>query len=226
MKKNKIKFYLSLLFLISSIIIVFFFKEYIEIIEKILIPLFFLYFVLDSLNVLFPVFNKSLYSGKHLNKFYIENKNYNTIQLSKKIRVQNLRSLLIFFIYFLGLTILGLLYIKYEFFKPEYIYIIFFAINFGDYFCILIWCPFRSLILHNKCCNTCRITNWDRLMKFYILIFIPDFYSITLVILGVIIFISWEYEHYNNPERFYSISNKALSCKMCDNVFKCKKNKE
>lgn len=226
MKKIKVKFCLSLIFLISSIIITLFFKEYIDKLEKILIPIFFLYFVLDSLDVLIPALNKQLYSGKHLNKFYIEIRNFNRLQLSKKIKIQNLKSLFTFLIYFLGLTVVGVLYLKCDFFKTEYIYVIFFTLNFADYFCILIWCPFRSLILHNKCCNSCRITNWDRLMKFYILIFVPSFYSITLVILGILIFVFWEYEHYTNPERFYSVSNKALTCNMCNSEFKCKKNKE
>lgn len=215
MKKNKIKFILSLLFLINSIIIALFYSEHIDFLERILIPLFFIYFIFDSLSVLFPVFNNELYSGKYLNKFYNETNNYNKELLTGYIKQQNRRSLIIFSIYFGILSIIGVFYIKFDFFKIQYLYIIFFLINFGDYFSILVWCPFKSLILHNTCCNRCRITNWDRLMKFYILLFIPSIYSISLVLLGLVIFLIWEYTHFKHPERFYSISNNTLSCFQC-----------
>ncbi len=226
MKKVKIKFTLSLIFLINSIIIVFFYGEHIGVLEKILIPILFIYFVIDSFIVLFPVLNNSLYFGKHLNKFYNETINYNKELLRSNIETQNGKSMLIFIGYFGVLTIVGILYKRYYVFKIEYLYIIFFTINFADYFSILIWCPFKSLILKNSCCNRCRITNWDRLMKFYILLFIPSIYTITLVLLGIIIFITWEYNHYKHPERFYSLSNKSLSCNICPCEIGCQKNKE
>lgn len=225
MKKVKIKFTLSLIFLICSIIIAFFYSEYIETLEKILIPIFFVYFIIDSFTVLFPSLNFTITHGKLLNKFYIETTNNDKALFNLNIRHQNRRSLYIFLIYFGSLTIIGILYTRFEVFKIEYLYILFFFINFADYFSIIIWCPFKSLILKNICCNRCRIANWDRLMKFYILLFIPSFYSITLVLLGITIFIIWEYSHYKHPERFYSLSNKSLSCKGClDST--CKKNKE
>ena len=226
MKKVKIKFTLSLIFLINSIIIVFFYNEDIDILEKILIPIFFIYFLIDSFIVLFPVFNTSLYSGKHLHKFYNETINFNKELLTTNVKQQNRKSLFIFVVYFGILTIIGVLYRRIDLFKIEYLYIIFFMINFADYFAIQVWCPFKSIILKNTCCNRCRITNWDRLMKFYILLFIPSFYSITLVLLGIIIFIIWEYSHYKHPERFYSLSNKSLSCKTCPSEIGCQKNKE
>ena len=43
-----------------------------------------------------------------------------------------------------------------------------------DLICVLIWCPFR-LILRNRCCTTCRIFNWDHLMMFSPLLFVPSF---------------------------------------------------
>ena len=222
MKKIKIKFYLSLIFLITTIFIVLYFNDYLHQIGKYFIPFFFICFLIDTLTVLFPLFNTSVSSGKHLNKFYIKTNNYNNELLLRQIKLQNRKSLLIFVLYFSILTIIGLSYAFIDQFKTEYLYIIFLAINLGDYFCILIWCPFKSLILKNTCCTRCRISNWDRLMKFYILIFIPNIYTITLVILGITIFITWEYKHYIHPERFYSLSNDSLSCKECSDTI-CKK---
>ena len=226
MKKIKIKFILSLIFLINSIIIAIFFSESIGFLEKILVPLFFIYFILDSLSVLFPVFSNEIYSSKHLDKFYNETNAFNKELLAIYIKQQNRRSLLVFIIYFGILSIIGVFYIKLEFFEIQYLYLIFFLINFADYFSILIWCPFKSLILKISCCNRCRITNWDRLMKFYILLFIPSIYSISLVLLGLTIFLIWEYNHFKHPERFYSISNNTLSCKQCSSKINCNKNKE
>ena len=62
-------------------------------------------------------------------------------------------------------------------------------------------------------------------MKFYILIFIPNGFTITLVVLGLLIFIIWEYYHQVHPERFYSVSNKVLQCNSCSEQT-CHKKKE
>ncbi len=35
-----------------------------------------------------------------------------------------------------------------------------------DYVCILIYCPFQSHIMHNKCCVNCRIYGWGHFMIF------------------------------------------------------------
>lgn len=226
MKNIKIKFTLSLIFLINSIIIATFYVEHLALLEKILIPFFFIYFMIDSLFVLFPIFINGTNSSKLLNKFYNETNNYNKELLNPKIKQQNRKSLLIFLLYFGILSIIGILYINVDIFEIQYLYIIFFLVNFGDYFSILIWCPFNSIILKNTCCTRCRIKNWDRLMKFYILIFIPSIYTLILFFLGIVIFIAWEYNHYKHPERFYSLSNSTLSCKQCSSIEMCKKNKE
>ena len=36
-----------------------------------------------------------------------------------------------------------------------------------DYVCILIYCPFQSHIMHNKCCVNCRIYGWGGLYDVY-----------------------------------------------------------
>lgn len=33
-----------------------------------------------------------------------------------------------------------------------------------DIICILFFCPFQAWMMHNRCCTTCRIYNWDYLM--------------------------------------------------------------
>lgn len=83
-----------------------------------------------------------------------------------------------------------------------------------DLICVLIWCPFR-LMMGNKCCTTCRIFNWDHLMMFLPMITVDSFYSRTLVIFSLIIWLIWEICVFTYPERFWENSNMALRCSEC-----------
>ncbi len=83
-----------------------------------------------------------------------------------------------------------------------------------DLICVLIWCPFR-LIMKNKCCTTCRIFNWDHLMMFLPLIMLNSFFSWTLVVFSLVIWLIWELCVFTYPERFWENSNMALRCSEC-----------
>lgn len=83
-----------------------------------------------------------------------------------------------------------------------------------DMVCILFYCPFQQ-ILGNKCCTTCRIYNWDYIMMFTPLMFIGNPFAISLVILGIVIFIRWEYTAIRHPERFCEETNDNLKCARC-----------
>ena len=83
-----------------------------------------------------------------------------------------------------------------------------------DLICVLIWCPFR-LIMRNRCCTTCRIFNWDHLMMFVPLAFIPGFYTWTLLLLALAVWIVWELCVMMYPERFWEMTNLALQCSEC-----------
>ncbi len=80
---------------------------------------------------------------------------------------------------------------------------------------VLFWCPFRVWILKNRCCTTCRIFNWDHMMMFSPLLFIPGFYSVSLFGLAVIVFAVWEVCFILHPERFHEETNAALNCNNC-----------
>ena len=83
-----------------------------------------------------------------------------------------------------------------------------------DLICVLIWCPFR-LILHNRCCTTCRIFNWDHLMMFAPMVFVKGIFSISLLILALVVWFVWELCVMLYPERFWEHSNQALRCSEC-----------
>lgn len=83
-----------------------------------------------------------------------------------------------------------------------------------DLICVLIWCPFR-LIMKNRCCTTCRIFNWDHLMMFTPMLFLRGFFSLSLILLSIAVWLVWELCVMMYPERFWEFSNTALSCANC-----------
>jgi hypothetical protein len=93
-----------------------------------------------------------------------------------------------------------------------YIIVLFFV--FMDQFCITIFCPFQWL-MRNKCCSTCRINNWGYCMAFSPLIFIPTFWTYSIIFLSIVNLIIWEYLYFRHPERFSDIYNANLMCKSC-----------
>ncbi len=83
-----------------------------------------------------------------------------------------------------------------------------------DLICVLIWCPFR-LILKNRCCTTCRIFNWDHIMMFSPLLFVPGFFTWSLSLLAIAAVALWEIMICLYPERFWEMTNDALKCSNC-----------
>lgn len=215
---------ISLFLLLSTAVIVFYFENILNELETYFFPVIFIYFMYDFNTLLFPKFNKNISSSKLFKSNYKTPNKYIKNNLNNYVNRQNKMAILIFILYTIMIVLIALMYWKIPWFSKKYIYLIFFAINFGDYYCINIWCPFQKLFLRNKCCNTCRISNWDRLMKVSILLLIPNIYTIIINIIAVFIFLQWEYNHFKYPERFYSISNESLKCKNC-NTQECLKNK-
>ena len=92
-----------------------------------------------------------------------------------------------------------------------------------DVICIVVWCPFRVIFMHNKCCTTCRIFNWDHAMMFLPLIVIPGLWTYSLLFMSILILIVWEIACALHPERFLEMTNCALRCSNCDDKL-CGKN--
>ena len=84
----------------------------------------------------------------------------------------------------------------------------------GDIVCILFFCPYR-FFMKNRCCMDCRIYNWDYIWFFTLLIFIPSFYTYSLVFVALLILIHWEISYRVHPERFSTSTNDYISCKNC-----------
>lgn len=84
-----------------------------------------------------------------------------------------------------------------------------------DTICVVGWCPFKTFFMHNKCCTTCRIFNWDHAMMFTPLIVIPGIWTYSLLLMSIIILIVWEIACALYPERFIEKTNCALQCHNC-----------
>lgn len=85
-----------------------------------------------------------------------------------------------------------------------------------DTICVVVWCPFKRFFMHNKCCTTCRIFNWDHAMMFLSLIVIPGIWTYSLLLMAFIILFVWEIMCNVHPERFHESSNCALRCSNCE----------
>jgi len=84
-----------------------------------------------------------------------------------------------------------------------------------DMICILFFCPFQTWFMKNKCCTTCRIYNWDYAMMFTPLVYVWNVYTLTLVLMSVILLVKWEVLVHTHPERFLEETNACLSCGRC-----------
>ena len=102
-----------------------------------------------------------------------------------------------------------------EIFGPEELLLtsVFFYVC--DLICVVVWCPFRTFLMKNRCCTTCRIFNWDHMMMFVPFLFVPGFYGWTLAGLAAVVAVVWEVQWRRHPERFWEGSNQALRCANC-----------
>ena len=99
------------------------------------------------------------------------------------------------------------------------------AYSVSDMICILFFCPFQTWMMHNRCCATCRIYNWDFAMMFTPLIFIMvtksetgyfvNPFAIVLVATSLALLLKWEITFRLHPERFSDATNLSIRCQNC-----------
>ena len=181
-----------------------------------------LYLVLEMIFLIIPYTNNHSYNGKLFAKHYIEVENYNKEKLDKYIEKCNKQARRVLIVWTLFNLFIYAIYKKYNLSK-SYVFLVFMFYYWLDMFCVNIWCPFHKLFFKSKCCNECRIYNWDHVMLFTPLVFIKSFWSYSLFILSLFAFFQWEYMIKVHPERFSPVSNKKLQCKYCN--YNCRFNK-
>ena len=84
-----------------------------------------------------------------------------------------------------------------------------------DIICILFYCPFQRWLMHQRCCTTCRIYDWDHLMLCTPLLVLPGLLPRTACLLAALLFLRWEVTYRRRQERFFESSNAALRCADC-----------
>ena len=143
----------------------------------------------------------------------------------EKPKLQSWKITLFVFLSWVGLNaIFGTLYFL-NIFDQGIMMLIALAYSVSDMICILFFCPFQTWIMHNRCCATCRIYNWDFAMMFTPLIFIIvsktdngyfiNPFAITLVATALALLLKWEITYHMYPERFSDTTNLSIRCENC-----------
>lgn len=182
--------------------------------------------ILDMLLQIIPIKNAvPLGSQKHMKIRFVDIKSIVTEEAQKlkgkvtKEAIKNYavsttkKAYRVFLIWIALLTVLGVLYYTHVI-DNTFLFMVTVLFYVGDLVCVLIWCPFR-LIVHTRCCTTCRIYNWDHLMMFTPIMFIGSLYSTVLVLLALAVWVLWELCVFLYPERFWEQTNHALKCSEC-----------
>lgn len=141
--------------------------------------------------------------------------NYSEVELFKYVKDQNFKAWIVMLVWLLFNSIFGLLF-AFKIIDKADLYMLTIFYFLCDYICILIYCPFQSHIMKNKCCVNCRIYDWGHFMMFTPMVFIRSFYTWSLFFLSCIVLIRWELIYAKHPERFWSGSNKNLQCLHCN----------
>ena len=147
-------------------------------------------------------------------KIYEPVKDYDEIGLFRFVQNQNHKAWIVMLIWLIFNGIFGILY-AFGIINEADLYMLTVFYFLCDYICILIYCPFQSHIMKNKCCVNCRIYDWGHFMMFTPMIFIRSFYTWSLFFTSCIVLIRWELIYAKHPERFWSGSNKNLQCAHC-----------
>lgn len=158
--------------------------------------------------------NVALGSQKHFACYYEDSKNVEPAVLRAFVNSSDRGALKVFVIWFVLTVILGVLYIA-DVLSASILLLISVFFFLCDLICVLFWCPFRVFLMKNRCCTTCRIFNWDHLMMFSFLVFVPSFYTLSLFFASVVVFAVWEFRFHRYPERFWDRTNRALRCVSC-----------
>jgi len=84
-----------------------------------------------------------------------------------------------------------------------------------DIICILFFCPFQAWMMHNRCCTTCRIFNWDYIMICTPLMVLTGPLTRSACLLSIVLLVRWEITYRRRKERFFESANGALCCSQC-----------
>ena len=177
-------------------------------IKEIAIIVIFIMFIIEMILRFFPNVLESPGCQKQFKRNYVKTGKTNIV-------IEDNHGVMLVALVWIGLNcVFGLLY-RFKLFDDGIMILIASFYSICDLICILFFCPFQTWFLHNKCCATCRIYNWDYAMMFTPLFFIPKTYTWSLLVLSVLLMVRWEIAFYKHPERFSERTNDYLKCRNC-----------
>lgn len=180
-------------------------------------------FMLMMIGHMFPTERLSMAMRKSEEKQYIKKSSYSELELLRFVQNQNVRAWTVLLIWLCFNALFGILYLFHVMDEADLLMLTVFYFL-CDYICILLYCPFQSVIMKNRCCVNCRIYDWGHFMMFTPMLFIRNFFSWSLFFTSVIVLIKWEILYAKYPERFWYGSNQNLDCANCkDRICQLKK---
>ena len=172
-------------------------------------------FMIMMLRHIFPVEKLSMAFRKADKKEYVEKENYSELELLRYVQNQNIKAWIVMLVWLSFNAIFGILYLLKIIGDVDLLMLsVFYFLS--DYICILIFCPFQSMIMKNRCCVNCRIYEWGHFMMFTPMLFIRNFFSWSLFFTSCVVVLKWEITYAKHPERFWDGSNKNLRCDLCE----------
>ena len=159
-------------------------------------------------------------SKKGFASHYVQSKDYSELEMYHYVQKNDLAAIRVLLLWLSFNAIFGILYLLKIIGVRELILLSVFYYM-CDLICVVIWCPFQSFIIKNRCCVNCRIFNWGYFMMFTPMLFIRNFFSWSLLFTSILLMLRWEITLIKHPEQFWEGSNDALKCENCKDVM-CK----
>lgn len=171
-------------------------------------------FMLIMISHLIPNNKLSMAWRKARKSVYRPVENYDRLKLLEHVQKMNSTAWKVMLLWLSFNAIFAILYLVGILWAGDLIMLtVFYFLS--DYICILLFCPFQTGIMKNKCCINCRIYDWGHFMMFTPMLFIKNFFSWSLFFTSLVVLIHWELQYAEHPERFWEGSNKTLQCRNC-----------
>ena len=139
---------------------------------------------------------------------------FDRLALLEYVQGANLRAWKVMLVWLTFNAVFGALYLLHVISEAELILLSMFYFL-SDLVCMMIFCPFQSYIMKNRCCVNCRIFDWGHFMMYTPMLFIKSFFSWSLFFMACVVLLRWEIVYARHPERFWFGSNEVLRCENC-----------
>ncbi len=160
--------------------------------------------------------SKITMSGRKSSKqtYHEPEEGYDKLHLLEYVQQMNIRAWRVLLIWVCWNAIFGILYLTGAIGAPELLMLSLFYFT-CDLVCMMLFCPFQKYLMGNRCCVNCRIFDWGHMMMYTPMLFIPSFFSWSLLFTSLIVAIRWELIYARYPERFWRGSNSTIKCENC-----------